>query len=30
LVARGYDDDSIAKILGENWLSVLEKGGKNQ
>ena len=24
LVARGYDDDSIAKILGENWLRVLQ------
>jgi membrane dipeptidase len=28
LIARGYDDNSIAKILGENWLNVLEKGGK--
>ena len=27
LVARGYDDESIAKILGENWLRVLKKGG---
>lgn len=25
LVARGYDDDSIAKILGENWLRVFEE-----
>ena len=24
LVARGYDDESISKILGENWLRVLE------
>ena len=30
LIARGYDDKSIAKILGENWLNVFEKGGKNQ
>ncbi len=24
LVARGYDDESIVKILGENWLRVLD------
>ena len=28
LVARGYDDNGIAKILGENWLRVLETGGE--
>ena len=28
LVARGHDDESIAKILGENWLRVLETGGE--
>ena len=26
LVARGYDDESIAKILGENWLRVFDLG----
>ncbi len=26
LVARGYDDESVAKILGENWLRVLGQG----
>lgn len=25
LVARGYDDESIGKILGENWLRVFEE-----
>ena len=30
LIARGYDDKSIAKILSGNWLNVFEKGGKNQ
>ncbi len=28
LVARGYDDESIAKILGENWLRVLALVGE--
>ena len=28
LVARGYDDESIARILGENWLRVIETGGE--
>jgi len=28
LVARGYDDDSIVKILGENWLRVLDNVNK--
>ncbi len=30
LVARGYDDESISKILGENWLRVLRKGGEKK
>ena len=28
LVARGYDDESIAKILGENWLRVFDTRGE--
>jgi microsomal dipeptidase-like Zn-dependent dipeptidase len=24
LIARGYDDESITKILGKNWLRVLD------
>ena len=26
LVARGYDDESISKILGGNWMRVLDQG----
>jgi membrane dipeptidase len=25
LVARGYSDEAIRKILGENWLRVFEQ-----
>ena len=27
LVARGYDDESISKVLGGNWMRVLDSGG---
>jgi membrane dipeptidase len=30
LVARGYDDESITKILGENWLRVLDIVAKHK
>ena len=30
LVSRGYDDESITKILGENWLRVLDSVAKHK